>query len=112
MTKARLKKHLDLLKVLHKAKPKLRRAILENVDRDVILCICDCAYNLLSGNLPLDPAHVKRLKRHKTVVRKLGSKQVPLEEKTELIQSGGFLAALLTPLLTLAVSLLAEKWTA
>ncbi len=107
----RLKKHINLLKLLHKANPKLRKAILQNIDNDALRCLSDCAHNILNGNLPVTPTQLKQLKRHKSTIRNLASKKVALKKKRELIQSGGFVSALLTPLLALAVSLLADKWS-
>ncbi len=106
----RLKKHIGLFKVINEANPRLRKVLLKHIDNNALRCLCDCAHNLLNGNLPLSPRQLKQLKRYKAAVRQLGSKGLSLKNKRTVIQRGGIIGAILTPLLTLAVSLLADKW--
>ena len=86
----------DLLKVLSHSKPKLRKAILQNCDNDLIHTICDCVYNIVKGNVPgIDKAAIKRLLPHKRTLIKL-TKKIPFKEKKRsLIQQGGFLQYIL-----------------
>ena len=103
----RVQKHLKTLEVLESAKPKLRKGILENADSDLIRCICECCLNILSGNIELTPEEKRRLFHHKTLIRKLCSKNLPVEERRDiLIQKGGFLPALLGPIIGIVSSLL------
>ena len=102
----------DLLKVPSHCKPKIRNAVLENCENDLIHIICDCVYNLVKANVPgLTQAKVNKLARHKTSLIKL-SKTVPIKEKRKiLIQKGGgflpFLLPLVAPLIAQAVSKIA-----
>ena len=102
----------DLLKVLSHCKPKIRNAILENCENDLIHIICDCVYNVVKGNVPgLTQEKVNKLARHKTSLIKL-SKKVPIKEKRKILiqKSGGFLPFLLplvAPLIAQAVSKIA-----
>ncbi len=108
---ARLRKNIDLLKVLSKAKPKLRQAILKNLGTDTIRCICECAHNVLNGNLRLSPKQRKDLLKYRKPLRELASKRGSLTRKKKvLIQKGGLVTAVLGPLLAVAASLLAERW--
>ncbi len=108
---ARLRKNLDLLKVLSKAKPKLRQALLKNLETDTLRCICECAYNVLNGNLKLSPKQRKDLLKYKKSLRVLASKRGSLAGKKKvLVQKGGLISAVLGPLLAVAASLLAERW--
>ena len=61
-------------------------------------CICECVKNVLVGNVKLTPEHKRKLKRHKHSLRKLTSKKTSQKEKKRLVQSGGFLGALLGPI--------------
>ena len=108
----RLKKNLGLLNQLYKAKPKLRKAVLECADKDTIHCLCECCYNILNGNIPLSPQHKKALSRYRKDIRFLGSKSGAVKKKQQLLaQKGGLVSAVLAPLLAVAASLLAE-WMA
>ena len=98
----------DLLKVLSHSKPKLRKAILQNCDNDLIHTICDCVYNIVKGNIPgLDKKYIKKLLPHKNTLIKLTNK-IPLKEKKKtLVQKGGFLPLILpfvAPLIAKVVS--------
>ena len=95
----RFEKNVDYLSVLCKCDPKLRPAIIEQADQQLIKVICDCIENILSGNVSIPPESKKKLSRHKRLLRELRSKNSLKFKKKKLIQSGGFLPALLGPLL-------------
>ena len=103
----RIKDQLDFLKVLSKATPKQRRAVLEGANKDLINAICECALNCLKGNVQLTPLQKKKLTRHKQTLRSLANKKYPLAKKKKvLVQNGGFLGFLLKPILGSLASLL------
>jgi len=103
-----------LLKVLSTAEPKLKKAILKNISSDTLRCICDCCHNLLNGNIHLTGAQKRKLVAHKNLVRTLASVKASLSRKKRLLQQkggqkGGVVAAVLTPLLAVAASLLIDQ---
>lgn len=105
----RLKNNLDELKVLKKAKPSLRKSILKSADKDLICCLSECCYNILNGNVKLSPENKKCLTKHGKHLRQLASKRVSLKKKRNLlVQQGGFLPALLGPILGIAASLISS----
>ena len=104
---SRLRKHYPILKELARAKPKVRRKILRAASIDLVRCLCECSHNILRGNLKLSPKQKKKLKHHSKTLRSLAGKKVGLKRKKKLIlQKGGFLPALLTPILGIASSLI------
>ena len=95
-----LKKYRPYLCVLHKSSPKARSALLkQHCSPEFVKCICECVKNVLVGNVSLTPENKKRLKRNKRSLRRLILKKTPLTEKKRIIQSGGFLGALLGPII-------------
>jgi len=101
-----LKKYLPYLKLLEKSSPKVRSELSKrNCSPEFIRCICECVKNVLVGNVNLTPEHKRRLKRHKRSLRKLVLKKTSLSEKKILVQSGGFLGALLGPIVKVLSSL-------
>jgi hypothetical protein len=105
----RLKTHIDELRVLKKAKPSLRKALLKSADNSLICCLSECSHNILNGNVKLSPAQKKALQRHRNNLRQLATKKVPLKRKRELLaQRGGFLPALIGPILGIAASLIPQ----
>jgi len=101
----RLRKHADVLKVLASAKPKLKKAIIEGADPQLIKCLCDCANNILKGHVSLSKSQLANLRRHKRSVRFLTQRQ-NIARKKKILQTGGFLGTLLTPILGILGSLL------
>jgi hypothetical protein len=94
-----LKKYAPYLHMLQKSSPKARNALIkQNCSPEFVKCICECVKNVLIGNVTLSPDHKKRLKHHKHSLRKLVLKKTPLTEKKRIVQSGGFLGALLAPI--------------
>ena len=71
----RLKKHGHTLQIIQKAPAPLRKTILQKASPELIRCICDCCLNVLKANVSLPACQVKKLKRHKTVLRQLADKK-------------------------------------
>ena len=84
-------KQMDLLKVLNKSGPKMRKAILKVADRNLIKSILECIQNCILGNVPLKSGHKSRLSRHKHTLRKLIKKGDTWQKKKKILQRGGSL---------------------
>ena len=96
----RLKKHSPLLKALASTTPSITKATIRAGDKDLINTLCECGYNVLKGNVSLTTSQKKRLNRHKHTLRTLTkSKGKSLKRKKALLQKGGFLGALLAPII-------------
>lgn len=100
-------KNLPVLKTLASASPKLRRMILENGNLQLIKAIVECIENVLKGNIPIEESCFKKLKKHKSALRAISKSPNKLSQKKKVIiqKGGGFLPALLLPVITV----LAEK---
>lgn len=109
MVAVRLRRNFNYLKYLRKAKKQERCSLLKTAHRDLIVCICDCAANVLQGRVRISSKHKKALQRHKATLRTLAEKRKGIKTKRQLlIQRGGFLPALLAPILTVAGGLLSN----
>jgi hypothetical protein len=105
----RLQQNITYIDVLAKAKPSQRKAILETADNELILCLCECILNIINGNIPLKAQELSKLIKHKTNLRHLASLKTPTKRRREiLVQKGGFLPAVLMPILGIASQLLAD----
>ena len=104
-----VKKQAPLLIYLAKAKPAVVKAIINTGDKELINALCECALNVLSGNVPLTKTQKTRLCRHKTGLREISRKNTSLKKKKETLQRGGFLGALLSPILGILGGLLGER---
>lgn len=100
-----LNTHKDLLSALHTLKPKYRTALLKSCDDEEINCICECIHNVLRGKVPIEEKNKKKLKKYKSVLRKLVRKGTNKLRKNIIIQRGGaflpiILGSILSSLLT------------
>lgn len=98
---AKMDKYGAHLNVLVTATPEMTKAIIKAADNGLINCLCECSYNVLKGNVPLTPSQMNKLSQHKTDLRKLAEKKTSIPSKKRILQKGGFLSALLGPLLGL-----------
>ena len=94
----RLRKNASTFKLLHKAKPSLRKAIITKASPELIRCICDCALDVLHRNIAITPHCKRKLSQHKTSLKKLTDKKVSLNTKRKILQQGGFLPLILSAL--------------
>ena len=100
----RLKRNASTIKLLCGANP-LRKAVVEKSKDDLIRCLCDISFNILKGTAPISQQHKNRLAKHKSSLRRLIDCKLPLKKKRKIIQSGGFLSALLGAAIPLLGSL-------
>lgn len=104
----RVLRNLAVLKILVRAGPKQRKAILCKANNDLVGAIAEIALNTLKGNLPLKPSQYRTLKRKKGVIKKLSDRKVSLKKKKQVIrQSGGFVGSLLGAAIPLLANLIA-----
>lgn len=98
----RVKRHVLALQLLSRTKKNvaLRKAVIAHADADLVCSLCDCAYNILIGNVKISAKQKKVLAKYKNHLRKLANKKVPVKQKRAILQtgSGAFLTALLAPL--------------
>ena len=88
----RIKSSFYKLRTLKDAKPKSRKAIISNCDKELINSISECALHVLRGNVKLLESQKKRLRKYKGRLRTVVDKRVPMARKKRLIkQRGGFL---------------------
>lgn len=85
----RVKTHKDLLRALLTLKPKYRTALLKVCKDEEIDCISECIFNILNGKVPLKDSEKGKLKKHKTILRKLIKKGKGKVRKRIIIQQGG-----------------------
>ena len=95
----RLKQHLPMLRFLSRAKPKAVKTVLKDAPKDLLCCLCECALNILKGNIKLTPVQKRALYRHRQKLRALVAKKTSSKKRKQILQKGGFIGALLKPVL-------------
>jgi hypothetical protein len=103
----RIKLNYHALQVLRAAKPKLRKAIISNCDRELVHPMSECILNVLKGNVKLSHCAKRKLRKHKATLRKVADEHLSLARKKKVIvQRGGFLLPLLGAVLPTLASLI------
>ena len=69
--------------------------IIDEGGMELVNCICDCVYNILQGNIPINDEEKDRLRIHKELLRKLVKEKTSYRRRKQLIQDGGFLGSLI-----------------
>ena len=107
----RIISHLPKLKSLVKSTPRKRRELLEKANLQFIKSIVECVKNVMSGNVQLKKKCKEKLKKYKSILRKIFNSEKKLKVKKEIIvQNGGaFLPALLAPVITILAERLLRK---
>lgn len=102
MARVTCREDLDLLLALTRLTVSERTAVLKVLDTRRIRSVCECAYNLLRGNVPLPTEKKRQLFKYKSALRKLVRKGESWAKKRKyLVQVGGgvFLPLLLSTVL-------------
>jgi len=107
-----MRQYLPILKKITRMGDKARRRYVKNCDRALIDCFSECAKNVLKGNVKLTNRQFSRLKRQKTNVRALASRRTSLRKKRRIVQTGGFIQALLMPAVATLGSILLKNMLA
>lgn len=98
---ARLKRNTPLIKQLIKSNKRSQKKIVEQSSADFLDSLCECALNILKGNVPLTKPQFKKLKGYHKLLKCVARKNCALKKKKTAFQSGGFLGAILKPIASL-----------
>ena len=79
---------------------------MKEASADLIKALCECTLNILKGNIKLTTAQKKKLARYKNILRSLAVKRTSMKKRKTILQSGGLIGALLSPVLGVLGALL------
>jgi len=103
----RINNNLHLLNLLCTCNKKQRIAIIETLNKDQLLAICECIENVFNGAVELDDKTFATIARKRHIFRKILNKSpAQKRKKQDLVQTGGVLPALLIPAISLAASII------
>ena len=105
---SRCERFAELVPLLRRLKHSVGKKtgdFIRKCNNDLICSFSECCHNLLKGNVPLTPAVKVKLRRHKHNLRKLSTKKTSNKARKKILQLGGFPGALITPILSVLVSL-------
>ena len=73
------RKEPTVLTALYHFNEEQRKALLRKADAKLVRRICECALNVLIGNVLLSKGHKSRLHKHAKVLRKLAASDITLQ---------------------------------
>lgn len=100
-----MKNYLPVLKRIRKLGEKAKQQYVRKCDKEFLDCASECAKNIIKGNVPLTNSQKATLRRKRDDLRALSVKKTSLRKKRRILQKGGFLTALLPPILSVLGSL-------
>ena len=103
----RTMKYLTVLERIRRLGEKGKKEYVQKCDKEFINCVSECAKNVIKGNVPLTNRQMARLRRERNNLKALSVKKTSLTKKRRILQRGGFLTALLPPVLSVLTGLLA-----
>jgi len=103
------KRYLPTLKRIRKMGDRAKREYVRKCDKEFLDCISECTKNVIKGNVPLTSRQMTELRRKRHDLRALSAKKTSLRTKRKILQKGGFLTALLPPILSVLGSLLLQN---
>jgi hypothetical protein len=104
------KKNIDFLRFANCCTAKQRKDIIASATSDQIRALCECADNLLRGNVTLSSEQKKKLAKHKHLVHHLVDGKIGWKKKrATLNQHGGSIPLLLASVLPALVTLLRKQ---
>ena len=99
------KHHVEVLKKLKTCRALTqRKAILNKGGKQLQRVLREIAHNVLRGNVSLTKKQLKDLKKHRRGVRLIAGKKPTVKRRLKVQQRGGFLSALIAPILTTLAS--------
>lgn len=78
-------KQFDVIKALYTLNFGQRAVVLKKADEKLIKLLCDCAHNVLRGNVPLSVNCKKKLRKYVSFLRTLATKPQSLSSKRLLL---------------------------
>ena len=90
----RQKKYAGHIHALSNSSPQMCKAMIKHADPGLVKCLCECALNILKGNVPITAAQKRKLSRHKADLRSLAQAKTSAKKKKKILQKGGILPIL------------------
>lgn len=94
-----VKEHYYIILGLSALSNEVRKSIMKNASKDFILALMEIVSNVVYGNVDVSSEHVREMKKHAKILQEMANKKTSMRRRKEIIQQGGFLAALAGPIL-------------
>ena len=106
MSKDLLKKNAHLLLHLNNCNAKFHRKIISIADKDLIQLFTEILHNIHKGNIPLNATQLKTIRKFSKAAKLILKRSTGIQSKKRLLQKGGFIPALIAPIIGFLGSLI------
>ena len=106
MVTRRVTRNANILSALHRASAAARNAMLSVIKKDVVLAIVDCAKMIINRKVPLSQTQLQKVLSLAQDIKRFVSSKTSNDVRKRTLQKGGFLGALIGPVLSLIPQLL------
>ncbi len=111
-----LKKKLPHLLVLQNSCEKVRRAILQNCDDNLVKVLSNCTLNAIQNPaIKLRPSCIRKLEPYKNIIRRFACRKTSIKDKKAILhrrQTGGWILPIISGLISTVLPKIIEKFTA
>lgn len=91
----------SFLKKIYKSDSETRKKLINSATPDEIRSLSEIAHNVTTGNFTIPDKKITKLSKYKQAIRKLSRRTLCHKKKKQfLIQEGGFLPFLISPVLS------------
>ena len=101
-----LKSNAEVLLHLKKCKPNIRNYIVKNADKELIDCLSKITSSILQNHIKLNSKQKTQIKKYRPQVNQLLARGKNLKNKKKVLQSGGFLSAIIAPIAAILSSII------
>lgn len=88
-----------------------RNAVLSVAKRDLVLAIVDCAKLIIKRKVPLTAAQLRKLRAIGNDIKTFVSRNTSHDVRRQTLQTGGFLGALIGPVLSMLPNIIGSLLT-
>ena len=101
---SKLRKHFPLFSYLQSLSTRDQKQLIKGANREMLEAFSEICLNLMKKKVKLSPGQVKQLRPFEEEIYQLALKKHSVTKKKEIIQTGGFLGALLGTVLPALIS--------
>ena len=79
--------NLHFLKLIYTSSKKFRNILIDNSNKKQLHSLCEIIYNTLEGNLIINYDDLKKISKHKKILRAIADKSVSLNKKKTFLKN-------------------------
>jgi hypothetical protein len=89
--------NFDFLKIIYTSNKKIRNILIDNASKKQINSLCEVVLNTLNGNVEIKYDDLKKLSKHKHVLRLIIKKNTQIAKKKSLLKNKSSILKFLLP---------------